>query len=136
MKVLAFWLKDNVSVQTSVLFRLYRNEEFVMEYTGPRDRNSFISFIQNVNQAGSILINKAKEIKNLLSNSTDKFFVSFASQYPRLKTAYKEIAEDMRPHGVHFYHVGPSFKVGAIKNKTFEFDEKQKYESFDQPDEF
>ena len=91
--------------------RLYRNEEFVMEYTGPRDRNSFISFIQNVNQAGSMLINKAKEIKNLLTNSSDKFFVSFAPHYPRLKTAYKEIAEELRPYGVHFYHVGPSFKV-------------------------
>ena len=85
-----------------------------MEYTGPRDRNSFISFIQNVNQAGSVLIYKAKEIKNLLTNSTDKFFVSFAPHYPRLKTAYKEIAEELRPYGVHFYHVGPSFKV----NKT------------------
>ena len=101
----------------SSVFRLYRNEEFVMEYLGPRDRNSFISFIQNVNQAGSLLINKAKEVKNLLSNSSDKFFVSFAPQYPRLKTAYKEIAEDLRPHGVHFYHVGPSFKVGAIQYK-------------------
>ena len=54
---------------------------------------------------------KAKEVKNLLSNSTDKFFVSFAPQYPRLKAAYKEVAEDLRPHGVHFYHVGPSFKA-------------------------
>ena len=95
----------------SSVFRLYRNEEFVMEYLGPRDRNSFISFIQNVNQAGSVLIYKAKEVKNLLSNSTDKFFVSFAPQYPRLKAAYKEVAEDLRPHGVHFYHVGPSFKA-------------------------
>ena len=74
--------------------RLYRNEEFVMEYTGPRDRNSFISFIQNVNQAGSVRINKAMEIKNLLTNSTDMmFFVSFAPHYPRLKTAYKVTRE-------------------------------------------
>ena len=98
---------------TSPLFRLYRNEEFVMEYPGPRDRLSLISFVQDVNQPSSVLVHKAKEIKNLMTSSTDKFFVSFAFNYERLQRAYKKIAEDMRPHGVHFYHINGPLKVGS-----------------------
>ena len=87
-----------------------------MEYPGSRDRQSLITFVQNVNQAGSVIVHKAKEINNLLANSTDKFFVSFASNYKNLQKAYKKIAEELRPHGVHFYHINGPLKVRISSN--------------------
>ena len=99
-----------------LLFRLYRNEEFIMEYSGPRDRKSLITFVQNVNQASSVIVHKAKEINNLLQNSTDKFFVSFAYNYKNLQRAYKKIAEELRPYGVHFYHINGPLKVRIYIN--------------------
>ena len=59
---------------------MYRNEEFVMDYNGPRTENDFIRFVTAVNQKDSIEITKASDIEKLINNSTDKFFISFASK--------------------------------------------------------
>ena len=63
-----------------IICRLYRNEEFVMDYNGPRTENDFIRFVTAVNQKDSIEITKASDIEKLINNSTDKFFISFASK--------------------------------------------------------
>ena len=60
------------------MFRLYRNEEFVMDYNGPRKEENFINFIKSINEEGSPSITKLSDIQKLVDNSTDKFFVSFA----------------------------------------------------------
>ena len=86
------------------IIKLYRNEEFVMVYSGQRDRKSIINFIGSINAEGSKVIENPKDLKNLLHNSTDKFFVSFASKiYKRLHGAYQTIAEELMPYGVQFY---------------------------------
>ena len=64
------------------MFRLYRNEEFVMDYNGPRKEENFINFIKSINEEGSAAITKLSDIQKLVDNSTDKFFVSFAHKVP------------------------------------------------------
>ena len=52
--------------------RLYREEEYVMEYGGPRDRASLIRFVSSVNGAGSLQLESEQELTELRANSTDK----------------------------------------------------------------
>ena len=58
--------------------RLYRNEEFVMDYNGPKTKEHLIKFVSSVNAKGPMLIEDLDDINQLRYNSTDKFFVSYA----------------------------------------------------------
>ena len=58
--------------------RLYRNEEYVMEYHGPKTEKHLIQFVTSVNAKGPTVIEDIRDINKLVHNSTDKFFISFA----------------------------------------------------------
>lgn len=49
-----------------------------MDYNGRRTRDDLINFVSSVNQRGTSFLATTSELKQMIDNSRDKTFISFA----------------------------------------------------------
>ena len=59
-----------------------------MDYKGSRTEEGFIRFISSVNQKESLPIERIADVEKLVFNSTDKFFINFATKVHRLNDVF------------------------------------------------